>query len=70
MSSYLVRPELLLRHKREASFDTLTSARYFARMWAFKSGTPILIVDGGSGRAVERYSPQKASDIAYLKTEV
>jgi len=59
MSSYLVRPEPLLRLKREACFETLSSARYFARTWAYKSGITILIVDGVSGRPVERYSSKR-----------
>jgi len=53
---YLVRPEAELQIKREAAFENLTPARYFARTWAYKSGIPILVVDGDSGRPVERYS--------------
>ncbi len=56
MPAYLVRPESELHLRREASFESLSSARYFARTWAFKSRVPILVVDGQSGRAVERYS--------------
>jgi hypothetical protein len=56
MPAYVVRPELELHLKREASFETLSSARYFARTWAFKSRVPIVVIDGRSGRAVERYS--------------
>ena len=55
MPAYTVRPELELELRREASFETLSSARYFARSWAYKSRVPILVVDGASGRAVERY---------------
>jgi hypothetical protein len=55
MPAYVVRPEPELHSRREASFETLSSARYFARTWAFKSRVPILVVDGASGRAVERY---------------
>jgi hypothetical protein len=56
MSSYLVRPEPALRRKREASFESLSSARYFARTWAYQSHVPILVVDCQSGEPVERYS--------------
>lgn len=56
MPSYLVRPEAELRLKREVSFESLSSARYFARTWAYKSRVPILVVDARSGRPVERYS--------------
>jgi hypothetical protein len=56
MSTYVVRPEPELHWKREAAFETLSSARYFARTWAYKSRVPILVVDAGSGRAVERYT--------------
>jgi hypothetical protein len=55
MPAYVVRPEPELHLKRQASFETLSSARYFARTWAYKSRVPILVVDGTSGRAVERY---------------
>jgi hypothetical protein len=53
---YLVRPEPPLLQRKEAVFETLSSARYFARTWAFKSRIPILVVDARTGRAVERYS--------------
>jgi hypothetical protein len=56
MPAYVVRPEPELQSRREASFETLSSARYFARTWAFKSRVPIVVVDARSGRAVERYS--------------
>jgi len=56
MPAYVVRPEPELYLRREAFFESLSSARYFARTWAFKSRVPILVVDGASGRAVERYS--------------
>jgi hypothetical protein len=56
MSSYLVRPEPVPLCRREAAFETLSSARYFARTWAFKSQVPILVVDGRSGAPMERYS--------------
>ena len=45
MPSYVVRPEPGPHCKREAEFETLSSARYFARTWAFKSHIPILVVD-------------------------
>jgi hypothetical protein len=56
MAPYLVRPEPELHLRKEAAFETLSSARYFARTWAYKSRIPILVVDGRSGRPVERYS--------------
>jgi hypothetical protein len=56
MPSYVVRPEPDFQSRREASFETLSLARYFARTWAYKSRIPILVVDVRSGRAVERYS--------------
>jgi hypothetical protein len=56
MSSYLVRPEAVPLSRREAVFETLSSARYFARTWAYKSQVPILVVDGRSGEPMERYS--------------
>ena len=56
MPAYFVRPEPELYSRREASFETLSSARYFARTWAYKSRVPILVVEAESGRAVERYS--------------
>jgi len=56
MPTYVVRPEPEFYLRKEASFETLSSARYFARTWAYKSRVPILVVDGASGRAVERYS--------------
>jgi hypothetical protein len=59
MPAYVVRSEPL-HLRREASFESLSSARYFARTWAFKSRVPILVVDGQSGRAVERYSSAAA----------
>jgi hypothetical protein len=52
----MVRPEPELHLRRQASFESLSSARYFARTWAYKSRLPILVVDGASGRAVERYT--------------
>ena len=58
MALYLVRPEPPLLPRKEAEFETLSSARYFARTWAFRSRTPILVVDARTGRAVERYSPR------------
>ena len=66
MPSYLVRPEPELHQRREVEFDTLSSARYFARTWAYKSRIPILVVDVRSGRPVERYSspPEKALEQA------
>jgi hypothetical protein len=54
MCSYLVRAEPV--PLREATFETLSSARYFARTWAYKSQVPILVVDGRSGAPMERYS--------------
>jgi hypothetical protein len=56
MTSYLVRPEPPFELRRGACFDDLSSARYFARTWAFKSHVPILVVDSQSGEPVERYS--------------
>ncbi|HKQ70759.1 MAG TPA: hypothetical protein VJT73_15540 [Polyangiaceae bacterium] len=58
---YFVRPEPLLSLKREASFESLSSARYFARTWAFKSRVPILVVDGESGMPVLRFSRANAA---------
>jgi hypothetical protein len=55
-SSYLVRPEPVPLSRREAAFETLSSAQYFARTWAYKSHVPILVVDGRSGEPMERYS--------------
>ena len=49
MPNYVVRPEPEFYLRREASFDTLSSARYFARTWAYKSRVPIVVVDGASG---------------------
>jgi hypothetical protein len=60
MPAYRVRPEPEHHLKREASFETLSSARYFARSWAYKSRVPILVVDGASGRAMERYSSRSS----------
>jgi hypothetical protein len=54
--SYLVRAEPVPLSRRKAAFETLSSARYFARTWAFKSQVPILVVDGRSGEPMERYS--------------
>jgi hypothetical protein len=56
MPCYVVRPEPPLLQRRKVAFDSLSSARYFARTWAFRSRVPILVVDARTGRAVERYS--------------
>jgi hypothetical protein len=60
--SYVVRAESLLAWRRELSFPNLSAARYFARTWANKSHTPILVVDCRSGLPLERYSLPKSPE--------
>jgi len=61
--TYVVRPEPELYLNREASFDNLASARYFARSWAYKSRVPILLIDNETGRPVERYSSREEAAV-------